>query len=203
MERHVFLVAVLFAAVSAVATGASGSHLSMSSGSFRVTWTGLEFKDPVFGTSIKCPLTAEGTFHSASIAKTSGSLMGYITRASIGECPGARGTVLSETLPWHVKYEGFEGALPDISSLRLILRYLPIRLEIPLLPPCLMRTENVTLELTGTREAIGLVLTSGTLGSESIACRTGEGSTIMNATYAGSGNVTVLGTTTRITLSLI
>ena len=58
----------------------------------------------------------EGSFHSATAAKTLGSLMGYVTSAILGPCASGTATALRETLPWHIRYSGFEGALPEIRS---------------------------------------------------------------------------------------
>ncbi len=65
-------------------------------------------------------MTIEGSFHSATVAKVVGALIGYVTRASIasGGCTGGRATVGQEALPWHLSYSGFTGTLPSISRVR-------------------------------------------------------------------------------------
>lgn len=60
----------------------------------------------------------EGSLHAATMAKTAGALVGYITRASLnnGGCVAGSATVLTTNLPWHVRYAGFLGVLPDITA---------------------------------------------------------------------------------------
>jgi hypothetical protein len=51
------------------------------------------------------------------MAKVAGSLIGYITRADLGICQAGTATVLTSTLPWHVRYSGFRGTLPEINRI--------------------------------------------------------------------------------------
>lgn len=106
-------VAVLFV----MAGVASAGHISVSSRTFRGTWTALEFISSL-GT-VRCPVTLEGSLHSSTIAKVAETLIGQVYRASLAEarCSGGRATVRTETLPWHVRYLGFEGTLPKITAL--------------------------------------------------------------------------------------
>jgi len=75
----------------------------------------------------KCNLTLEGSVHSATLTKTVGLLIGYITRASIGPCPtgsatlltatfGAGGSVTSVTLGGTVNCEGIGVAVRGTTS---------------------------------------------------------------------------------------
>lgn len=68
-----------------------------------------------FGT-IECEVTLRGTLHSRTFQKVAGSLIGYWTAANIPRCPRGGGTVLRETLPWHIRYRGFAGVLPNITA---------------------------------------------------------------------------------------
>src|SRR5215207_9545753 len=79
--------------------GASANQLSISSSTYRLTWSTLELASAV-GT-IRCPVTIEGSFHSRTVWKVSGSLVGYVTRTALGACTGGTARVLTETLPWH------------------------------------------------------------------------------------------------------
>jgi hypothetical protein len=123
----ILFVGATAAVVLAAAVGvASANRLRTSSQQFKSTWTALPFIAPeVFGasTTIRCPVTLEGSFHSQTIVKTTGSLIGYVNRASVnsGGCTNGHATILTATLPWHVTYEGFTGALPNITALRLLL----------------------------------------------------------------------------------
>jgi len=80
---------------------------------------------------ISCPLTLSGTFHSRTLSKVSGSLIGFVDRASVGtnSCVGGRATVLALTLPWHVRYDSFEGTLPMITAVQIQLVGVAIQIE--------------------------------------------------------------------------
>jgi hypothetical protein len=80
----------------------------------------LEFSAIGF-VSMTCPVTLEGTFHSHSYTKVLESLIGYVTRASIApaSCTGGATVILTETLPWHIRYNGFEESLPFIATLNV------------------------------------------------------------------------------------
>ncbi|HKG03466.1 MAG TPA: hypothetical protein VKB03_09805 [Conexibacter sp.] len=97
-----------------VAGAANAARLELPAGErFRVTWGPIEFAPPI-GATVRCNMTIEGSFHTRTIVKTLGSLIGQISRATMSGCAG---TVLAETLPWHVTYGGFAGTLPNITSI--------------------------------------------------------------------------------------
>src|SRR5690242_2745255 len=108
-----------FVLSSAVGT-ASARNLSVSQESIRATWTSLEFEGNI-GIPERCQLTLEGSFHSRTVAKSLGALIGVITRGAL-ICTNGRDTV--SRLPWHVTYEGFTGELPAIRTIRILLREL-------------------------------------------------------------------------------
>jgi len=113
MKLCKLLLAVVGATVllGALVSTASATHLRSSTQSFRATWTRSEFTGGFV--AARCNLTLEGSLHSATINKTAGSLIGYITRASVGPCESGSATVLTATLPWHVQYASFTGTLPS------------------------------------------------------------------------------------------
>jgi hypothetical protein len=81
----------------------------------------LEFSALGFN-GITCPVTLEGTFHSHSFTKVLESLIGYVTRASVAgpaSCTGGTTIIPIETLPWHIRYNGFAEELPFISTLNV------------------------------------------------------------------------------------
>jgi hypothetical protein len=99
---------------------------------FRITWTNVEFEAGFgFGgefAAARCPVTLEGSFHSSTIRKIARALIGYVTRAAVNEgaCREfstetfhAKLRFLSETLPWHVRYESFTGRLPTITAVNV------------------------------------------------------------------------------------
>jgi hypothetical protein len=108
----------------AVSTAAA-RNFSVSSQNFRGTFNNLRFE--AIGITDTCRVTIEGSLHTRTIAKVAGSLIGYITRVTIGQCSQGT-TVLTATLPWHISYEGFSGRLPAITL--LILRAAETRFRI-------------------------------------------------------------------------
>jgi hypothetical protein len=184
---------------------ASANRLRVSNGNFRITWSSLEFTESFFGIRVRCPVTLEGSFHSATISKVIGSLIGYVTRAGVTNtaCTGGHATVLTATLPWHVTYEGFGGPLPNITSIIQLLRNASFGLEIAGFVNCLSRAENVRGTITGSTSGGVFTTTTLTPGRETIACREAGGGTVTTGTFSGTGNITLLGTTTRITVTLI
>lgn len=115
-RRAILTLVGTVAAVSLLTSTAFANHLSTSTRSIRNTWAPLEFVE-VAGRTFKCSVTIEGSLHSATITKTPELLIGFITRATlINPCVGGRATFLQGTLPWHLRYAGFEGSLPEIRS---------------------------------------------------------------------------------------
>jgi len=100
--------------LGALVSSASARNFEQSNQRIRVTFRNVEFHLP--GATTRCELTMEGSLHSRTIAKVAGSLVGYITRADLGACAAGTASVLTTTLPWHVRYSGFTGALPEITS---------------------------------------------------------------------------------------
>lgn len=100
---------------------APANRLELNSQTFRATWTSLRLANNINANTMACPVTLEGSLHSATIAKTVGALIGYLTKASLSNsgCTGGSATIAQESLPWHIRYRGFAGTLPDITSITL------------------------------------------------------------------------------------
>src|SRR5215207_6479875 len=113
--RPLFAGVMVAALLGLLAATASATRLASSSQTIRAGFARLNFTGP-WGTT-ECPLTLEGSFHSRTITKTLGSLAGLITRAILGACLRGSGTILTATLPWHARYQGFAGTLPNINSI--------------------------------------------------------------------------------------
>ena len=218
MHRHLPLVALLAATTLSVLVGsASANRLSVTNRSIRMTWSSLEFRGPV---TIRCRLTLEGTLHENTIAKVERSLIGYVTAARFQRpCTGGTmwsyngsevnevlGGTLPTSLPWHITYEGFNGALPTPTAIRILLalwRYevRGVIFGIPVL--CTYRTGaagNATgtanLGSGGRIESLSL---SGNIASEDPSpC-----ASLAFQSPAGDGRVTLLGTTNAISITLI
>lgn len=172
-------------------------RIAATSETLRATFRELTFAGG-FG-SMTCGLTLEGSLHSRTITKTIGALIGYITRA-IYQKPCSRGdaTVLTESLPWHIQYGGFTGTLPAINSIRKNI----IGVAITILEPvfgisCLLRSTAAN-PVIGTYSVSAGVLTSATLGGR-IPTSCG-----LEGEFRGtSTSLTVLGGTSRISVTLI
>ncbi len=94
-------------------SSASARNLSTSAQSSTVLWRTLRFTGG-FGT-VECELKASGSFHSRTIAKVV-ALVGYITEASVLRCSRGGATINQASLPWHRRYKGFTGSLPNITG---------------------------------------------------------------------------------------
>lgn len=116
MKFSKLLLALASAAVllGALAASASARMFLFSHQTLRGTWASMRFSGG-FGTT-DCPVTIEGSLHSRTVAKVAGSLVGYVTRAIIGSCRTGSATILTASLPWHITYGGFTGALPNITG---------------------------------------------------------------------------------------
>lgn len=196
------LTASVVALVLFALTGTSGANtLQLTETTFRTAYRSLEFT--AAGSTVRCPVTLEGSFHSASISKTGGALLGHVTRVSTGTCTGGTVTALTGTLPWHVQYSSFAGTLPNITSVRLQAIGASFQVHPTGLLTCLARSEAshaVTLgyerttqgEITGVRAGGTIPLT----GEGGLCAAGGE------ASLGGTGTTTVLGETTPIAVFL-
>jgi hypothetical protein len=120
-------------------SSASANRLSISHTAIRAMWANVKF---LAGGAIgsECPLTLAGSFHSGTISKVPRALIGYVSSAVTSTCALGGLTVLVETLPWHLQYVGFTGALPRVGAVRTRLIGASLRLRDPFLGTCLMRT---------------------------------------------------------------
>jgi len=194
---------------------ASANRLSVSNRNARVVYRSLEFTEAEssFGT-VRCPVTLEGSFHSGTIRKATNALIGHITRASVGAasaCTGGSVTVLAETLPWHILYEGFTGTLPIIQSVRYSDVGVAVRLHIRILFEffCLLRSEagqpmngEVNVEASGNTTN----LTPEPNASIPLTSAGGSGCPSTTGHFeapAGDGVITLLGNTQSIKITLI
>ncbi len=187
-------------------SAASANHLSISNRNVRVVWASLEFEAGE-NTLARCPVTLEGSFHEGTIEKIEHTLIGYITRAAVGTCASGHATVLTATLPWHLRYMGFQGRLPNITALLILLAGAGFRIE-SLGFACLAITSD-TSPATGIAE---VEATTGTItglrpepntqipttSSGGFGCPTSTGHF-----RANTSTVTLLGSSTAITIRLI
>ena len=185
--------------LGALVSSASARNLSISNTSIRSSWNEVAFNGP-FG-EVVCQVTLEGSLHSRTMAKTIGTLMGYITSAVLGACQTGTATILRATLPWHVRYSGFQGTLPRITS--IITHVIGAGFQIQQAGfTCLVRTEagrpgiGTFHRNTATHELTEVGISSGEIPT---SCPFVSGSLSSN-----SGTISLQGTTsTRISVSLI
>ena len=170
---------------------ASAGRLSTSSLGMKAVWSRLDFSGG-FGT-IECEVVVEGSFHERTIAKSVGTLSGFITSATITRCARGGATVLRETLPWHIQYRSFTGTLPNISGISATVISPSFRIREPFGVSCLANRSNVIL--TFTREASGAITAAGVSGRASCEGIEGE--------LGGSTTNVNNGSGTRVTVTLI
>jgi hypothetical protein len=187
-----------FAANSATARNISASHSEL----FNAVWRPLTFASGGVPAAI-CNVTLEGSFHYRTFLKVRESLVGYITRAIARECTEGSATVLTTNLPWHIRYQGFEGTLPNISVLRvrLILAEFQIKERI-FGTTCLTRTTTTEPAEGGIRLTAGNEnrLVTGLTADETARIRCG----ILNGVFTGTARVTELpGGNTNLLVRLI
>jgi hypothetical protein len=121
--RLVLAVTAIIVFLGVVASTAGAKRFETSERGFLVRFGTLAFNTA--GNRVSCPVTLEGSFHSRTLSKVSGQLIGYITQAQVPstEPPCVEGTLtaLTTTLPWHIQYNSFAGRLPTITRIRITL----------------------------------------------------------------------------------
>jgi hypothetical protein len=199
----------LFAALAA--TTASASSFSISNSNIRAVFRPLIFRASE-GSTVSCTVTLEGTFHYRTLLKSERTLIGYITRAiaglpncrSEGISTNMRARVLTETLPWHVRYISFAGRLPSVTiRIRLLHAGIDI-LGVPLVATC-KYLPDFDIIVGG---PAGGAINEGT-GNATV--RAEEGRRFPSLTFAcpeasfssGATPITVLGAATAIRVTLI
>lgn len=146
------LLAALTAALTlSLAVGtATATRLRFSSTSYTIRWRSFEFATGA--APARCAVTLSGSFHSTTIAKNAGSLVGLVNSVQVAPCSEGRATLLRETLPWHVTYKDFRGVLPVISAVGVSIIGWSASIYSPILgATCLMRsstTDPFIVELT-------------------------------------------------------
>jgi len=197
------------AALMTVTGSALARTLSLSNTNFRVVWTPLTLYEPFNFFTIRCNVTLEGSFHERTFAKVFGTLVGYVTRAAISHpCTGGEAWFWNGTegaltgassLPWHLRYEGFSGTLPSIASVSLTITRPKQTISSGI---CLGTFEKASWGMVASRSPGGtLNWSSATTGGVTWTRLAGE--CPEPAARGTSGTVTLLGTTTAITLTLI
>jgi hypothetical protein len=197
------------AVMMACLSTSAAATFSSSSQTLRATWARLSFQDP-FGNTLVCPITLEGSFHNRTFVKGIYNLVGNITRALIGpreQCVGGEATILTETLPWNMRYQSFTGTLPNITSIRFLIANASIRWHSNALGATCLFTSRETLaehlSFTLSREAGGGLTSATTAGEITSNEACALGARVRERLTGTSTSLTVLNSTTKITVTLI
>jgi hypothetical protein len=181
------LVATPVVALAAVGATANRLEISNFERGFNIKSGSIKFM--VGEKTVDCEERLIGTFHSRTMPKTEGLLIGYINMPSIiNLCTGGTAVFLTETLPWHVRYASFSGTLPKITQLTLQIVGLRVLIRPTLGVSCLATTTTTNpltvfaimsateaiIESIRFNEAVGIPLTGmgcpgeGRIGGEGV-----------------------------------
>jgi len=200
----VSLVAGAAALVMGFAVHGAGAEAGIEARSptFRIAWRPVSITSGASTT--RCNLTLEGYVHSNTMAKTAGALIGYLVEVSVRECTGGSATVLTSTLPWHVRYEGFTGRLPTIEGVKLTFIELSLSVQPTGSLNCLVRTSSTSpLKAIFNVEASSAV-TGVALEPGSTIPETGEAlCAFASASFEGTGRLTTTATGSSVSITLI
>jgi len=211
LTRKLVLTALAATALlAAIATTSAAREFETSETRIRTVFRPLILRSSS-GDSVTCTVTLEGSFHYRTIRKVEGSLIGYITRAIVetptcrsSPTPGITAAALTETLPWHITYVDFSGALPNV-TFRIKLNRAGFNLiNVPFIGRCRFTASPNGIvggpggnEITeGTRNSTIRAEEGIRIRSETIGCPEGQFS-------SGPTPVTVQGGTTAVTVRLI
>jgi hypothetical protein len=217
--RYRKLLLTMLGVVVALATGASLSaarRFEISETHIGSEFLTLNWLEELGEIIVSCHATITGTFHSRTISKMCGQLIGYITGARFGQpCINGNGFVLNGTekqneivlpnrLPWHVRYDSFRGTLPRITGIRVQIIGASFLLEPGEISGCLYRSEPAKplyaiFEIEANGKITGLRLDE----TKAIPRVAGLCLAIPEIRPQGTGGVSVLERTTAITVRLV
>jgi hypothetical protein len=209
MCREGRLLLMLLVGVGALALGvatASAARLSVTNQSISITWSSFRFNEG----RAQCPVTLEGSLHGRTMPKVSGQLIGYIMRGRTSACTVGTAVLLTvedgqrSSIPWHIRYDAFTGTLPAIGRVRWHIVGFSYRVvdELELCLYTSTSTRPVLLDLV--REGSGALTTASPFGTEAIPLTAGNPLVCeASGLLGGTGSVTLQGSATRVTLTLI
>jgi len=209
--------------LAGLVTAASANHLSVSNRSIRAVFPELVFESKEMQIPplepIRCRVTMEGSFHSATFAKVREAEIGDITRAIVAhpcEVGGKEYFIFNGTetflrarpetsLPWAITYQTFSGTLPRLSAVNVNITGIIMQVSYPL--GCLEQYGRATESRPWVFniEANGLVtsLQPGTGHLLRRQAMESERCASLARFSRPSAAVTLLETTTGITITLI
>lgn len=203
-NRSKLLLAGLAATVClafAVST-ASANRIATSEPSFRQMFSALVFE--AAGHNVTCAVTLEGSFHSRTMAKVLEALVGYVSRAVVAlPCTGGSARVLTETLPWHIRYQGFTGTLPTITGIKFGLVNAAFRITEPNGTACLAKTEPLHQALGIVNVGAGGAVTGLTVEENTRIPLGGLCAFVGEGRFSGTSTVKPLGEAASIVVTLV
>jgi len=181
--------------LGALVSSASARNFSLSEQSGTALWRSLRFAGGF--ETIECEVRISGSFHTRTMTKTVGSLVGYVTEGTILRCSRGSATINRGSLPWHIRYRSFTGTLPNITGVSATTTGVEYTIREPIFGvTCTVRRETSSTIGSFTISG-GTITRSDTSGSSPCGSFTGTLS-------GGETNVTTTLTgTTRITITLI
>jgi hypothetical protein len=200
--KHVLVALVAALALMIMSVSANARILEISNQGIRSVMENFTIRGG--GLTINCPLTLEGSFHSRTLAKTQGLLVGFITRAAFRTpCEGTTVRPLTETLPWHIQYQSFTGTLPIIERVKF--NVIGFAFLINLLgTSCLYRsTLEAPFSTAFVLEERGVI--RRLVVEELIRIRLASGGIVCPSemSLSGEGSLTLLGTANPVRITLI
>jgi hypothetical protein len=147
MRFSKLLLAVVGATVllGALVASASARNLELTQ-TASALWTRMVFAGG-FGT-MPCEIKLSGSLHARTIAKSVGSLIGYITEGTVLRCERGGMIINQASLPWHLRYRSFLGTLPSITGLTESVTGAEWTYREPFGITCIVRRETSSLILT-------------------------------------------------------
>jgi hypothetical protein len=142
-------------AFGAFVSAAPARRIALSGRQWRAQYNKLRFIGMV---PIECHVTLEGSFHSRTISKVLEALIGYVSRVTVDEtrCTGGSARILPESLPWHERYNGFSGILPQITKIHIRIVGAGIILQTPT-----VRCQIVSSAASPLKDWINIVTATG------------------------------------------
>jgi hypothetical protein len=191
------------AVLALAAGGAFARRLELSTQTFLIGWSPLIFE--AGGVRVSCPVSLEGSFHSRTLSKVCGSLIGRVIETKVKECTGGTMTALTETLPWHVRYNSFTGTLPRITGITAMVVGAAFRITPSGSVACLATTTSREpwFGRLGVNEASGRLERVESLSEHTIALSGFFCEFVGAGRLIGTGTIVQADTTTAITVRLV
>lgn len=161
--------------LGALVGSASARTFSVSSDRTRATFSRMDFSGG-FGT-IECEVVLELTFHSRTLTKSVGTLLGLITAGTVTRCARGGATIDQASLPWHTRYASFTGTLPNILTITKTISGFSWRYREP--------TFGITCQVTGATLAASYTRNTATRAVTEFSVSGTASCSGVNGTFSG------------------